>query len=492
MVLALAEVRRIVERVCARQDVLDACAERDLGCVIAVLEGNGLTQGQMASLTGLHQNRLSDYKRGKHQPKEYSVFAAFADGLGLPSAARQALGLDANPAAAAGMSVPQPRAASFGENSLEFTGTPMQAAGNLAGLWLADLADQGGLERDRIDPRAWGEASQRWLANRVSPPAADRLGGCRVGIGDVERFRVTVQVFGLLDDRFGGGHARQALIQYLSSDGDRLLRGRFTDAVGSALFSSVAEATLLAAWMSYDSVPRSGLAQRYFIQALALAQAGGDRLLGASILDAMSHQATYTGRFVEAANLARAARTGTAAIATPTLRAHFHAMEARALARLSDARGCDRALAGAVREFERRTPDDDPAWIRYFDESELAAEFGHCLRDLGRAADAAAYASRSVGTAEDAGFARSDFFATMVLADARLAAGELEQGCATALAALRAGELIRSARCVRYLREFGQRLARAADATVVTDFCEQARESRLWRIASRRDKAIAQ
>ena len=71
VVLAISEVRRIVERVCARQDVLDACARRDLGYVIAVLEENGLTQGQMASLTGLHQNRLSDYKTGKHKPKDY-------------------------------------------------------------------------------------------------------------------------------------------------------------------------------------------------------------------------------------------------------------------------------------------------------------------------------------------------------------------------------------------------------------------------------------
>ena len=224
-----------------------------------------------------------------------------------------------------------------------------------------------------------------------------------MGLGDVERFRVTVEAFGQLDDRFGGGHARPALIQYLSTDGDRLLRGRYTGAVGSALFSAVAEATLLAAWMSYDSVPRSALAQRYFIQALALAQAAGDRLLGASILDAMSHQATYTGRFGEAANLARAARTGTTGIATATLTAHFHTMEARALARLGDARGCDRALAEAVREFERRRPDDDPGWIRYFDEPEMAAEFGHCLRDLGRAADAAQYASRSVAAAERCG-----------------------------------------------------------------------------------------
>ena len=84
-------------------------------------------------------------------------------------------------------------------------------------------------------------------------------------------------------------------------------------------------------------------------------------------------------------------------------------------------------------------PDDDPGWIRYFDEAELAAEFGHCLRDLGRAADAARYASRSVVADAGAGFVRSDFFATIVLADAYLAAGDLEQACATALRALTEG-----------------------------------------------------
>jgi hypothetical protein len=166
-------------------------------------------------------------------------------------------------------------------------------------------------------------------------------------------------------------------------------------------------------------------------------------------------------------------------------------MEARALARLGDARGCDRALAEAVREFERRRPEDDPGWFQYFDDAELSAEFGHCLRDLRRPEDAARYASRGTETVDGAGFVRSDFFATMVLADANLAAGNLEQACATALRALTAGELIRSGRCVNYLREFRQHLTRAADTTLVTDFQEQARESRLWRIASRSDKAAA-
>jgi hypothetical protein len=258
------------------------------------------------------------------------------------------------------------------------------------------------------------------------------------------------------------------------------------------LFSAVAEAALLTAWMSYDSAPANGLAQRYFIQALGLAQAGGDRLPGASILDAMSHQATYTGRFSEAASLARAARTGTAGIATATLTAHFHTMEARALARLGDARGCDRALGEAVREFERRTPDDDPAWIRYFDESELAAEFGHCLRDLGRASDAVGYASGSVG-ADGGGVSFAVTSSPRWCWPMRTwRPGIWSRDARRRWPRCGRGELIRSARCVGYLRDFGKRLARAADTTVVTDFHEQARESRLWRIASRPDKATAQ
>jgi len=52
-----------------------------------------VAQGQLAGFTGIGQGRLSEYMTGKRKPRAASTFAKFADGLGMPSAAREALGL---------------------------------------------------------------------------------------------------------------------------------------------------------------------------------------------------------------------------------------------------------------------------------------------------------------------------------------------------------------------------------------------------------------
>jgi hypothetical protein len=289
----------------------------------------------------------------------------------------------------------------------------------------------------------------------------------------------TTAMFADLDNRYGGGHARRALVEFLATDVTDMLAGRYTVEIGKRLFSAVAEATLLGAWMAYDT-GLHGVAQRYFVQALHLAQTAGDRMLAGSVLSAMSHQATYLGAFRHAANLARAAATGTTAVATPTLTAQFRAMEARALARLGDAATCDEALTAAERTFAQRNPDDDPAWIGYFDEAELSAEFGHCFRDLGRAADARTWAGRSVDASADGGLPRSDFFAAMVLADAHLDHGDPEPACRVAIQALHLGDQLKSARCAQYVVEFRQRLTKVSTSRIVRDFSEQAAEHRLW------------
>lgn len=93
MAVDIPAIREVVERACTRHDVIEACQRRDLGAVIGLLCAQGLTQGQLASLTGIPQGRLSEYKTHKRVPTATSTFEAFADGLGVPPAARRALGL---------------------------------------------------------------------------------------------------------------------------------------------------------------------------------------------------------------------------------------------------------------------------------------------------------------------------------------------------------------------------------------------------------------
>lgn len=116
----MSEVRGIVERACARHDVLDACANRDLGTVITVLNAHGLTQGQIADLTGISQGRLSEWVRRKRQPMAAATFEAFANGLGMPAPARQALGLAASPPGRLATSVSHSRQAPGLDLGLEY------------------------------------------------------------------------------------------------------------------------------------------------------------------------------------------------------------------------------------------------------------------------------------------------------------------------------------------------------------------------------------
>jgi transcriptional regulator with XRE-family HTH domain len=254
--LGVSEVRGIVERACARQEVLDACARRDLGAVITLLKADGITQGRIAELTGIPQGRLSEWATGKRKPTAASTFESFACGLAMPPAARRALGLDAGAPASPGLAAARFPEAPKLDIGLEYPGTPEQAAGNVSVLWQADLADQRVLERGLVTPAAWNEASLRWLVAPAVIPAgsADVPGGVRVGMADVARFRDTAEMFRELDHRFGGGHARGALIQYLQADAVRLLRGRYPDDVGRILLSAVAEAVLLAAFSFAEPV----------------------------------------------------------------------------------------------------------------------------------------------------------------------------------------------------------------------------------------------
>jgi hypothetical protein len=152
MGLDISEVRGIVERVFARRDVLDACARRDLGATVAVLGTQGVMRGQISELTGIGQGRLSEWVRHKRAPAASSTFEAFADGLAVPAAARQALGLAPVPAGGSGSGRspgPGPGAESPGGG----VGPPARAPSGPGGPAVAGLPGLQGLEgvRGQLD-----------------------------------------------------------------------------------------------------------------------------------------------------------------------------------------------------------------------------------------------------------------------------------------------------------------------------------------------------
>jgi hypothetical protein len=464
----------------SRPDVTQTLTNRDIGELFRLLtQWTGLSQTRIGAATGNAQGRISEIVNGKYQVKTVASITRIADGLGMPSHARAALGLAPGTAMArsANSSRPVRDAPRQLVISAGYPTTAEQAVKSSTALWRADEDRSPDLLSAPLDPAAWNAAALAWL---VSPPDRTPPGsqaGRAVGQADVARVRSSSALFTEVDNRFGGAHARRSLIHYLHSEVAALLAGRYSEETGRELFAAVAEASLLAAWTSYDS-GLHGLAQRYFVHALRLAQSADDRQLACSVMSAMSHQATYLGHLTEAANLARAAYGGLRDRATPALTAQFLAMEARALARAGDTRGCHAALAAAERAFQIPEPGRDPGFISYFNEAEFAAEAAHCFRDLGDAHQAAKHAA--MASPSDGQYARSDFFVTMVHAHVLADQDEVAEACKTALDALRIGQALTSARCVTYVRDFRQRLNKFGDTADVHDFTEQAAGHALW------------
>ncbi|AZM62691.1 MULTISPECIES: regulator [unclassified Streptomyces] len=392
---------------------------------------------------------------------------------------------------------------------LEFAATPEEAVDIVSGLWRKDSGSHAELRKIAFTSAGLVVPSRDWLIGRADdkvaraaaePPvrvpaqgrpggrpvvpasvlaaarrgggagaAAERGPGHRVTGGDIAALRSVGELFRTLDDAYGGGHARQALVRYLEHECEPMLRGTYGEQTGRRLFAAAADLTRLAGWTSYD-IAAHGLAQRYFVQALRLAQAAGDRAYGAYVLVTMSRQAVYLGHGREAVQLARVAQQGAGGSAPPAVQALLHAAEARGHGVLGEVRACTAALVRAERALEgARAGDEVPFWARSFDEAQLADEFGHCHRDLQQYRAAAQHAERSLQLRAP-GFARSRLFCRVVLATARLGLGELDQACQLAAEAAAQAAEMRSVRAVEYVRDFERKLEPYRDAAPVRTY----------------------
>src|SRR6266498_2407940 len=195
--------------------------------------------------------------------------------------------------------------------TLDEIGLADEATASRAALdWRADtlivLADLGRVDVDADRRRLLGAAAysvaalalpgEQWWAQMADlSRARGTAAGPRVGRGDVAAVRDMTSMFSRIDQRHGGGHARAAVVRYLTSDVAGYLRGRFpVDAVRRDMFTAASELAYLSGWMAFDNAEHAA-AQEFFTVAVKLAAEADDPPMAGHVLRAMAHQAMDLG-----------------------------------------------------------------------------------------------------------------------------------------------------------------------------------------------------
>ncbi|MGW2984125.1 transcriptional regulator [Streptomyces goshikiensis] len=281
--------------------------------------------------------------------------------------------------------------------SLEYRDLP-HAVEVLGKLWDLDARRDRRLVKKTFFPGAFGTASREAL---VMPPDSElaRSGDYRVSVADIELLEDQTLLYGRLDARHGGGRFRSVFAAFLATHATPLLNGGFPAKLARRLYGSVADAVLAMASMAYDD-ELPGLAQRYDLQAMRLAQAVGDRSRIARVHIHQARLAAAQGDRREVLTHARGAVL--ACDGEPDLvRSYAAVTEARAWAFNGYPEQTLDAVARARNEFDRARAASQPRWLLWFDHFELEAQAAWAFAVAGLTAPGAEALAAAQGMASE-------------------------------------------------------------------------------------------
>jgi len=422
---------------------------RDIGGLLSLINRRtGTSQSKIGAAVGLEQGYISKVMSGQRVIVSIDVLERIADGLGMPDAARILLGL-------------APRHSAW-QGSIDVTATtatleparrPAESP-RVGALLLPDLVPatpRNAQEDADVRRREFIGAAIAaiGLIQQDAGYFANRQSRRPVGDGEVDAVREMVSTFSHMDQRYGGGHARNLVVQYLVSNVADYLRGTFAeDAARRGMFSAAGELSYLAGWMAFDNAEHS-IAQQYYNLAVGLATEAGDAPLEGHVLRAMAHQAIDLGSYRRGLDLAAASVEGRRyQLARPRERALIGVVHAHALAVTGQKPAAARALTKAEGELSDATDNDDSerSRVSFFGEASLAHETARTLKDGGDILGAIREFNRSVDTRKAAAFARTHAVTLGYLGSAYADAGNIDEACATWSRALDAMDGINSGR----------------------------------------------
>jgi hypothetical protein len=295
----------------------------------------------------------------------------------------------------------------------------------------------------------WGSA----LASAPLPTAPAQADG-RLTPEVLDRLDHRLAELRRLDDALGGRDLCQLAVaefRYLSHLADHAV---YDNATGERLFGLITDAAGLCGWLHYDAA-RHDAAQYYYVAALRSSAIANDPLIGAHILGRMSELANIAGNHQDAINMLEAAEQQTRHVATARAKARIANGKAWANAQAGYSYACGKALNDAERWLEKAGPDtDEPDWLYYVNEAELAYTAGQCWVELRKPKKARPLIDNALASIEP-DYVRDTALFHMRSAEAHLHANDLELACddlrsaadlARRTGSIRTVELIRSTR----------------------------------------------
>jgi transcriptional regulator with XRE-family HTH domain len=331
----------------------EALSKREISSVYRQLRQHGVSQRQIAALTGQSQSEVSEILKGR-QVMAYDVLTRICDGLDVP---RGYMGLAYDEA------------------------TELRVVGAAGGQ---QAEEDESVKRRRFLAHAaqvtmgaavLGPDSGSWSANPARTPAPGRI-----GITDVRQVEAATRALRSLDYQYGGGFCRDAVVAQLSW-GQQMLESNGTELVRSRLFVALADLHSLAGWTSFDT----GLldsARGHFANALDLAKQGDSHPLVANVLYRMGRVYLHQNAPNDALKLFQLGQIAAQESGSELAVAVLCANEAWAYAMMGNDEQAMKLLGRSKDEFARADIAKAESWVKFFNETDVYAMIGTVHTEL--------------------------------------------------------------------------------------------------------------
>jgi transcriptional regulator with XRE-family HTH domain/tetratricopeptide (TPR) repeat protein len=437
-------------------EMRSALAQREVSTIYKLLRRRGVSQRQIAAMTGQSQSEVSEILKGR-QVMAYDVLVRIADGLGVP---RGYMGLAYDEVTAARVAETRDTPEAEEPENVKRRKFLAHAAAVAVGAHVL------------------GADSGSWVSNPVLTPAPGRI-----GMTDVRQVEAATRALRSLDYQYGGGFCRDAVVAQLSW-GQQMLSSSGTDVVKKRLHIALADLHNLAGWTSFD-VGLIDSARNHFGRALELAKSGDSDELVANILYRMGRVYLHKEAPDDALKMFQLGQIAAQQSGSELAVAVICANQAWAYAMMGHEEQTMKLVGRTRDEFARSNHGEAADWVKFFNEDDVYSMIGTVHTVLAQKVDArhTKYAIPALTRAIDSygdEVARNKAFNLSSLATNHLLDGDIDHGAKVGVQAVDLAQHLKSKRVrdrLEPLREEADKRRNFADARDLAELISTFNES---------------